>query len=60
MRAGSQDRDAVEPLDTYTDALAEMEKGLRIVCLELQSIYIYIYIYLSDERNIPEVEMKTI
>ena len=22
-------------------------------------IYIYIYIYISDERNIPEVEMKT-
>ena len=23
-------------------------------------IYIYIYIYISDERNIPEVEIKTI
>ena len=22
--------------------------------------YLYIYIYISDERNIPEVEMKTI
>ena len=35
--------------------LLRLSVGTRIIY-----IYIYIYIYISDERNIPEVEMKTI
>ena len=33
-----------------------------LLCLRVGThiIYIYIYIYISDERYIPEVEMKTI
>ena len=35
------------------NTLLRLRVGTRI-------IYIYIYIYISDERNIPEVEMKTV
>ena len=33
---------------------------LRVGTCIIIYIYIYIYIYIPDERNIPEVEMKTI
>ena len=37
------------------NSLLRLRVGMHIIY-----IYIYIYIYISDERYIPEVEMKTI
>ena len=39
------------------NSLLRLRVGMHIIYI---SIYIYIYIYLSDERYIPEVEIKTI